>query len=78
MFLELKDQKKQFDKMKARLIGTKNKPGKYHGKDALEGDIEIKTTRYPKKVFVIPDEVKQKHRIEDEEIVKTTIERIGK
>jgi len=78
MFLELKDQKKQFDKMKARLIGTKDKPGKYHGRDALEGNIEIKTIRYPKKMFVIPDEVKQKHRVEDEEIVKATTERIGK
>ncbi|MBA7630991.1 hypothetical protein ES703_38518 [subsurface metagenome] len=78
IYLDLKEQNKQFTEMKAKLIGTKDKPGKYHGKDGLAGDIEIKTTRYPKKVFEVPDEEKQKYRIEDEEVVKTTIERIGK
>lgn len=78
MFLELKDQKKQFDMMKAKFIGTKDKPGKYHGKDALEADIEIKTTRYMKKKHNVPEEVKEKYRIDDEEVIKTTIERIGK
>jgi len=78
MYLELKEQNKQFTEMKAKLIGTKDKPGKYHGKNALAGDIEIKTIRYPKKTFVIPEDVKQKYRAEDDEIIKTTIERTGK
>lgn len=78
IYLELKDQNKQFTEMKAKLIGTKDKPGKYHGKDALAGDIEIKTIRYPKKMFEVPDDVKQKYRGKDEKVVKTTIERIRK
>lgn len=78
MYLELKDQKKQFDDLHARLIGKKGKPGKYHGKEAMAGNIEIKTTRYPKKTFSVPDEIKQKYRDKDEEVVKTTIERITK
>jgi len=78
MYLELKEQKKQFDDLHARLIGKKDKPGKYHGKEALAGDIEIKTIRYDKKTYDVPDEVKQKYRGKDEEVIKTTIERIGK
>jgi len=82
LYLELKDQKKQFDDMHARLIGKKDKPGKYHGKEAMAGDIEIKTVRYPKKKYEIPDKImtplKEKYRAKDEEVVKTTIERIGK
>lgn len=78
LYLELKEQKKQFDDMKARLIGTKDKPGKYHGASALAADIEIKTTRYPKKTYAIPDKVKQEYRGEDDEVIKTTIERIKK
>jgi len=78
IYLDLKEQNRQFTEMKAKLIGTKDKPGKYHGKEGLAGDIEIKTMRYPKKTFAIPEEVKQKYRGKDDEVVKTTIERIGK
>ncbi|MCK4785189.1 MAG: hypothetical protein KAV87_15675 [Desulfobacteraceae bacterium] len=78
LYLELKDQKKQFEDIHARLIGKKDKPGKYHGSEAMAGNIEIKTIRYPKKTFAIPDEVKQKYRGKDDEVVKTTIERITK
>lgn len=78
LYLELKEDKKKFDDMHARLIGKKDKPGKYHGKEAMAGNIEIKTIRYPKKTFAIPDEVKQKYRGKDDEVTKTTIERITK
>ena len=78
MYLELKEQKKKFDDMHAQLIGKKDKPGKYHGKEALAGDIEIKTTRYDKKTFDVPEAVKLKYRGKDEEVIKTTIERISK
>lgn len=78
MYLELKEQKKQFDDLHARLIGKKDKPGKYHGKEAIAGDIEIKTIRYDKKTYNVPEALKLKYRGKDEEVVKTTIERIGK
>ncbi|GAH25719.1 unnamed protein product, partial [marine sediment metagenome] len=38
----------------------------------------IKTTRYMKKKHEVPEEVKEKYRVEDEEVAKTTIQRIGK
>jgi len=77
IYLELKAQRDQYNKMKAKLIGTKEKPGKYHGKNALQDDIAIKTIKYPQKAFKYPDDVKEKHRVEDKEIIKTTIERIS-
>lgn len=77
IYLELKDQRDQFNKMKATLIGTKDKPGKYHGKNALQDDIEIKTIKYPQKAYSFPNDVKEKHRVKDNIVVKTTIDRIS-
>jgi hypothetical protein len=77
MYLELKDQRDEFNREKARLIGTKDKPGIYHGKNALKDDIEIKTIKYPQKAYSYPDTVKEKHRVDDITVVKTTIERIS-
>lgn len=76
MYLELKEQRDEFNREKARLIGTKEKPGIYHGKNALQDDIEIKTIKYPQKQYKYSDDVKEKHRVDDIEVVKTTIERI--
>ncbi len=77
MYLELKDQRDEFNKEKARLIGTKEKPGIYRGKNALSDDIEIKTIKYPQKQYEYSDDVKEKHRVDDTIVVKTTIERIS-
>jgi len=77
MYLELKEQHKEYEKMKEKLIGTKKKPGKYHGKNALQEDIEIKTIKYKQKTYEYPDDVKEKHRGDDKEVVKTTIERVS-
>lgn len=82
LYLELKEGKKAFDDLHARLLGTKDKPGKYRGKDALAGNIELKTTRYPKKKYEIPKEIldvlQRKYQVKDEEMVKTVIQRIKK
>ncbi len=82
LYLELKEGKKAFDDIHARLIGKEDKPGKYRGKDALAGTIEIKTTSYPKKVFEIPNDIlevlQRKYRGKDKTIIKTVIQRIKK
>lgn len=82
LYLELKEGKKAFDDLHARLIGTTEKPGKYRGKDGLAGNIELKTTRYPKKKFEIPQNIleilQKKYRVDDDEVVKTVIQRIKK
>ncbi len=78
IYLDLKEQRDKFEEMKVKLIGSEKKPGKYHGKNALASDIEIKTTRYMKKKHNVPEEVKEKYRVDDKEVIKTTIERIGK
>lgn len=77
MYLELKEQRDEFNREKARLIGTKDKPGIYHGKNALKDDIEIKTIKYPQKAYSYPDNIKERHRVDDITVVKTTIERIS-
>jgi len=78
MYLELKEQNARFKEMHRDLIGTMEKPGKYHGKEALVRDIEIKTTKLPRKKYPgIPSELKKPYEIEYE-LVQTTIERIGK
>lgn len=82
LYLELKEGKKAFDDLHARLLGTKDKPGKYRGKDGLAGNIELVTTRYPKKKYEIPkdilDVLQRKYQVKDEEMVKTVIQRIKK
>lgn len=74
-YLEFKDQKKKFDELHAELIGTKAKPGKYHGQDGIIEDIEISTSSYMKKKYEIPGEVKEKYQVDDDEIITTKIER---
>lgn len=77
-YLELKDWHNKYVEMKEELIGNKKKPGKYFGKKAIVGEIEISTRNYMKKVHKIPPEVKQKYYVHDEEVTITAIERIAK
>lgn len=78
MYLELKEQKAQFTKMHAELIGTMEKPGKYFGQEGFLNDIEIKTKKSMRAKYPdIPKEVKEKYR-EDYELTQTSIERITK
>jgi len=77
-YLLLKQQNKQYEKLKNELIGSKKKPGKYYGKSGIIEDIEIKSTTQIRKQFNIPKEVKDQYREEDNEITITKIERVGK
>lgn len=78
MYLELKDQAVEFNKMHKELVGNNDKPGKYYGKSGFVGDVEIKTKHSPRSKFPgIPKEVKEPYR-EEYTLIQTTIERICK
>lgn len=78
MYLELKDQHKQYEAMKKELIGDMKKPGKYFGKEAFINDIEIKTKKSIRKKYPeMPKEIKEPYEVEYE-LIQTSIERIEK
>ncbi|UCD07829.1 MAG: hypothetical protein JSW41_02590 [Candidatus Aenigmatarchaeota archaeon] len=81
LYLELEDQKKQaqasFNEMEEKLIGDEEKPGKYFGKNAISGAIEIVTKTTTRKSYPgIPLEVKKPYEKENTK-TKTTIRRIN-
>lgn len=74
-YLELKEAKEKFDDLHKKLVGTKDKPGRYHGKNAIVNDIAITTEIQNRKFYNMPDEVKAPYA-EAREIIITKIERI--
>lgn len=74
-YLELKEQKKNFEELHRRLIGTSEKPGRYHGKNGIVGSIEILTKTSQRTFYEIPADIKAPYA-DKREIVTTTIERI--
>ena len=76
-YLEFKEMADKFKAIHAELIGDKKKPGKYRGMDAIIEDIEIATRRHLRKVYDIPKEEKEKFLTGEDEVVVTTISRIG-
>lgn len=78
IYLEEEERAKNFEKLKADLIGNIEKPGKYFGKSAFCGDIEISTTKSMRYKYPgIPKEVKKPYEV-DYELVQTSIKRIDK
>ncbi|HZX11222.1 MAG TPA: hypothetical protein VFG01_09790, partial [Acidobacteriota bacterium] len=77
-FLLLQDHYKQYKKLKDELIGSKKKPGKYYGKNAIFEDIEIKSNKRTQKKYDIPKKEKDKFFVETDEYFVTKIERVGK
>lgn len=77
-YLDLKEQKHQFDALHKELIGSMDKPGRYHGKDGFINEIEIKTTKsIRKKIKGMPKELKESYE-EEYTLVQTSIDRITK
>lgn len=74
-FLEAKEQAKKYEQLKAELIGTKEKPGQFYGKNAIVNDIEIKTSIQQRNFYEIPDEIKRPYS-QKREVIITTIERL--
>ena len=77
-YLEMKEAADRFKEIHKELIGDKNKPGKYRGMDAIIEDVEISTRRHMRGVYDIPKEEKEKFRTGENEVIVTTISRMGK
>jgi len=76
-YLELKKWAARFEDVKKKLIGTGEKPGRYHGWEAICQDIAITTTSQMRTFYDgMPKEIKEPYA-EKREIKITKIERIG-
>lgn len=75
-YLDLKKWAERFEHAKKKLIGTKDKPGKYYGLNGIAGDIAIVTTSQQRTFYEIPDDIKAPFG-EKREILTTKIVRIG-
>lgn len=76
LYIELKEQKKQFEQLHARLIGDNKKPGRYFGLNAISGAIEIKSAPRRMTKYDVPDELKAQYK-ETYEITTTSIEKVA-
>lgn len=77
LYLELKEWYQKFKEAHKELIGDKKKPGRYFGQTAFINDIEISTSRFMRKAYKYPEEVKEQHRVDDIEVISTSIDRVA-
>lgn len=75
-YLELKKWHERFEKVHKELVGSKDKPGKYYGVNAVLHDIVISSRTQQRTMYDVPAEVKAPFA-RKQEINITTIERMA-
>jgi hypothetical protein len=75
LYVELKDAKKKFEEVHAKLVGDNKKPGRYFGKNAIAGGIVIESNPRRMTQYTVPEELKVQYK-ETYEITTTSIERV--
>lgn len=73
-YVELKDAKKKFEEVHAKFVGDNKKPGRYFGKNAIAGGIQIESNPRTMTKYDVPSELKAQYK-ETYEIITTSIER---
>jgi CRISPR/Cas system-associated exonuclease Cas4 (RecB family) len=76
LYLDLKKWNEQYETVKARLIGSGDKPGKYHGLNAVIQDIVVSSKTQERTNYKVPKEIKAPYA-EKANVTITTIERMG-
>ena len=74
--LELEQYYREYNKLKQELIGSKEKPGKFYGKNTIIDDIEISIRVVKQTYYDVPNDIKAQYR-KEREIVRTKISIIG-
>jgi len=74
-YVELKDAKKKFEQVHAKLVGDNKNPGRYFGKNAIANGIQIESIPRMMTKYDVPDDLKAQYK-ETYEITTTSIGRV--
>ena len=74
--LELDQYYREYTKLKQELIGSKQKPGKFYGKNTIIEDIEITSREIEQTYYDVPKDIKAKYK-KTRKITRTEINIIG-
>jgi hypothetical protein len=75
-FMEIEIYRNEWEKLKKKLIGSKDKPGVFYGANCIVEDIEVSSKQRDQTFYDIPAEIKSKYK-DKRTITVTKIGRIG-